>query len=87
MLSPSLLDSVAVGTLLFVRVTSSKFEHEPFVIVHRSVTLNPAVRPVTVVVREAVLVMDAPFAAPTIDHAPVPMPGRLPARVNVLVLH
>src|SRR5690606_39968564 len=30
-----------VGLALFVRTTSSKFEHVPFVIVHRNVTLAP----------------------------------------------
>ena len=75
------------GVALLVRVTSSKLAHEPFVIVHRNVTLVPAVRPVTVVVAELILVMTAPFAAPWMVQVPVPTTGVLPARVKVLFVH
>jgi hypothetical protein len=53
-----------VGSALFVSATSSKLEHEPFVIVQRNVTLDPAASPVTVVVGELMFVMTAPFAGP-----------------------
>ena len=70
-----------------VRTTSSKLEHEPLLIVHLRVTLVPAVRPVTVVVAELILVMTAPFAAPWMVQVPVPTTGVLPARVKVLFVH
>ena len=58
----------------------------PFVTVHLSVTLVPAVRPVTVLVGEpgVVIVTAVPL---TMLHDPVPTPGVLPARVNVSLLH
>ena len=70
-----------------VKTTSSKLVHDPFVIVHLNVTLNPAVSPVTVVVGELILVTTAPFAAPWIVQVPVPGPAALPARVKTAVLH
>ena len=48
-----------VGKALFVNTISSKLEHDPLVIVHLNVTLLPDVRPVIVVVGDAVLVMVA----------------------------
>ena len=65
--------------------TSDVLPHDPFVIVHRSVTLVPAVTPVTVVLNDAVLVIVAEPAS--IVHKPVPGAGAFPARVNVEVLH
>ena len=70
-----------------VSTTSSVLVHEPFVIVHRSVTLDPAFRPVTVDVAEEGVVTVAPFATPTILHAPVPVTGALPARVKFPLAH
>ena len=72
---------------MFVNTTSSKLIHEPLVMVHLSVTLNPALRPVTVVLCRFTLVMDAPFAEPCTDHVPLPTPGALPESVNVGLLH
>ena len=76
-----------VGDALLVSTTSSKLVHDPFVIVHLKVTLNPAVSPVIVVVGELMLVMVAPLAAPWIVQVPVPGAAAFPARVNVDVLH
>ena len=74
-----------VGKALFVNITSSKFEQLPLVMVHLKVTTLPALRPVTVVVGEVVLVM---VAAPDWTvHNPVPITAAFPARVKVLVLH
>ncbi len=70
-----------------VRTTSSKFEHVPFVIVHRRVTLAPAVSPVTVLPAEEGAVTTAPFAAPTTLQAPVPTSGALATRVKLAALH
>ena len=70
-----------------VKTTSSKVEHDPLAIVHLSVTLKPAVSPVTVVVGELILVIRAPFAAPWIVQVPVPGVAALPVRVKVDVLH
>src|SRR5690606_3807280 len=77
----------AVGGALLVSTTSSKVEHDPLAIVQRSVTLDPAVSPVTVVVGELILVITAPFAAPWNVQVPVPGPAALPARVKNDVLH
>ena len=79
--------AATVGKARLVSTTSSKLEHDPFPIVQRSVTLNPAVSPVTVVVAELLLVINAPLEAPCTVHVPVPTPGVFPPRVNVLVLH
>ena len=79
--------SAAVGGALLVSMTSSKLEQDPLAIVQRSVTLDPAFRPVTVVVAELILVITAPFAAPWTVQVPVPGPAALPARMNVEVLH
>ena len=76
-----------VGSALFVNTTSSKLVHEPLLIVHLNVTLKPALRPVTVVVGELILVMTAPFAAPWMVQVPVPGAAAFPARVKVDVLH
>ncbi len=69
-----------------VRTTSSKLEHVPFVIVHRSVTLEPAFNPVTVLVAEEGVVTVAPFAAPTMLQAPVPVTGTFAPRVKLTAL-
>ena len=61
--------------------------HVPLVIVHLSVTLNPAVKPVTPLVGEDGVVMTAPLAAPTMLHAPVPTVAVLPANVKLPLLH
>src|SRR5690606_27042835 len=76
-----------VGVALFVSVTSSKLEHEPFVIVQRSVTLWPGRSPFTWLVADPGASITAPFAGPIIVHAPVPVTGVLPARVNVPLSH
>ena len=67
-------------------VTSSvEAAHTPLEIVHRKVTLVPAVTAVTVVVGEEGSVM---LAIPlTMDQAPVPVSGVLAAMVNVELLH
>jgi hypothetical protein len=75
-----------VGVALLVSVTSSKLAHEPLVIVHLNVTLFPAVSPVTVLVSDEGVVMVAPFAAPMMLHAPVPVTGAFPASVKLAVL-
>jgi len=80
--------SATVGVALFVNVTSEVLAtHTPLDIVHLSVTLKPALSPVTVVLFKSALVMLAPFGAPTILHCPVPLAGTLPARVNEPLLH
>jgi hypothetical protein len=79
--------SAVVGSARLVNTTSSKLEHEPFEMVHRSVTLEPAESPVTVVVGELILVITAPLAAPWIVHVPVPTPGLFPASVKIAELH
>ena len=76
-----------VGDALLVSTTSSKLVHDPFVIVHLKVTLNPAVSPVIVVVGELMLVMVAPLSAPWIVQVPVPGPAALPASVKLELLH
>ena len=77
----------ATGAALLVSTTSSKVEHEPLAMVHRRVTLKPAVNPVTVVVGELMLVIEAPFAAPWIVQVPTPGPAVFPASVKIEVLH
>ncbi len=58
--------------------------HTPLEIVQRSVALDPAGTPVTVVVARAVLVI---VAVPvTTDQAPVPTVGTLPASVKFALL-
>ena len=79
--------AATVGNALFVRTTSSKLIQEPFVIVHRRVTLLPGSRFVTVVVGDVVLVIIALLAAPCIVQVPVPVTGVLAAMVNVPLLH
>ena len=59
----------------------------PLVIVHLKVTVFPAVRPVTVLVLEVGVVIVTPGLTPNTLHAPVPVLGLLPAKVNVVVLH
>ena len=72
-----------------VSVISSELVQAPFVTVHLKVTLDPAVSPVTVLVGDEGVVTTAPFAAPTIDHPPVAVPGEgaAAARVKFAVLH
>ena len=77
----------AVGVALFVSTTSSKLVHDPFVIVHLSVTLFPAVSPVTVLVADESVLTVAPLAAPMMLHAPVPVTAALAAKVKFGVLH
>jgi hypothetical protein len=72
---------------LFVKTTSSLDEHVPFVTVHLSVTEVPDVNPDIADVALAVVVIVAPFAAPTIVHKPLPTEGVLPAKVNEPLLH
>lgn len=73
-----------VAGALFVSTTSSNVEHEPLLIVHRNVTVDPTGTPVTVVVGDPVFVM---VAAPDCTvHNPVPSPAALAARVNVELL-
>ena len=80
--------SATVGLALFVKVTSEVLGAQtPFVIVHLSVTLNPALRPVTVVTGSKSSVIDAPFAAPTNVHWPDPLAGLFPAKVKLPLLH
>ena len=83
---PRLAASAVVGSALFVSTTSSSVEHDPLAIVHLNVTLDPALRPVTVVVARLMLVITAPFAAPCTVQVPVPGPAAFPARVKVDVL-
>src|ERR671922_10194 len=80
--------SATVGVALLVKVTSEVLAaHTPLDIVHLSVTLKPALRPVTVVLFKSALVIVAPFAAPTILHWPVPLAGTFPANVKLPLLH
>ena len=76
-----------VGVALLVSTTSSKLVQDPLVIVHLNVTLKPALRLVTVVVAELMLVITAPFAAPWMVQVPVPGAAAFHARVKVDVLH
>ena len=68
---------------------SSKVEPHtaPLLIVHRSVTLKPAVNPVTPLLLAVGVVIEAPLAAPMIVHNPVPGAAAFPARVNDPLLH
>ena len=78
---------VVVGGLAFVKITSSnEAVHGALEMVHLSVTLCPAAKPVTVEVGEESVVTMAPLAAPCILHAPVPFVGVLPASVKVPLL-
>jgi hypothetical protein len=61
--------------------------HTPLLIVHRSVTLDPAVKPVTPLVADVGVVITAPFAGPMMLHKPLPTEGVLPASVKLPVLH
>ena len=72
-----------------VSVTSSKLVQAPLVTVHLKVTLNPAVRPVTVLVSDVGVVMVAPFGTPTKVHSPVALTGEgvSAASVKFGVLH
>ena len=66
-------------------MSSIEAAQTPLDIVHLSVTLLPAITPVTVVVPDAGAVM---VAAPLImDQAPVPTVGLLAAMVKEAVLH
>jgi hypothetical protein len=80
--------SAVVGVALLVKVTSSKLGvHTPFEIVHLNVTLNPAVRPVTVLTSLDGVVITAPFAAPMMVHKPEPTAATFPDKVNAPLLH
>lgn len=72
----------ADGTLLLVTTTSSVvLEQVPLEIVHLNVALVPAGTPVTVVfLKLGVVIVPVPLI---LDHAPVPLVGLLPAKVNV----
>ena len=61
--------------------------HTPLLIVHRRVTLDPAVSPVTVLVADVGVVMTAPLEGPIMLHKPLPIEGVLPANVKLPVLH
>ncbi len=74
-----------VGTGLLVRITSSKLEHKPLVIVHRSVALLLTGTPSTLEFGAVGLAIVA-VPANTL-HTPVPVTGVLPANVNVPLLH
>jgi hypothetical protein len=75
-----------VGSSSFWIVTSSVEEaHTPLEMVQRRVTLLPAPTPVTVVVGDAGVVIDAD--PETMLHAPVPTAGALAAIVKEDVLH
>ena len=77
-----------MGVALLVRMTSSKLGvHTPFEIVHLSVTLNPAVSPVTVLTSLVGVVMAAPLAAPMIVHNPELIVAVFPAKVKFPELH
>src|SRR5688572_6575841 len=85
-LSPSLLDSVAVGLALLVSTTSSVVgAHEPLETVHLSVALLFTGTPVTEVLKEFTLVIVA--VPETTLHTPVPMPGLVALSVNVPFAH
>ena len=71
----------AVGVALFVNTTSSKLVQDPLVMVQRKVTVLPGINPVTALVGEEGVLTLAPFAAPIMDHAPVPVTAAFPARV------
>jgi len=80
--------SATVGLALFVNTTSSVLGvHTPLLIVQRNVTLFPAVNPLTALLFAEGVVMLAPFAAPTIVHAPLPAAGMFPASVKFPLLH
>jgi hypothetical protein len=83
-------DRLPVGKMRLVSTTSSILGVQtPLLIVHRNITLLPKVRPVTVLLLVVDDVIFAPFAAPTIVHAPEPVPttGTLPASVKLPLLH
>src|SRR3990172_677339 len=80
--------SASVGEALLVSTTSSLLAvHTPLLIVQRSVTLLPAVSPVTVLASSVSSVITAPLAAPTIVHNPLPDTAALPDRVKLPSLH
>jgi len=76
---------VVVGGVEFVKVMSSvDGVQPPLLIVHLNVTLDPAVTPVTCEVGDdGFEIVALPL---TTLHAPVPVVGALPARVNVPLL-
>jgi hypothetical protein len=76
----------AVGNALFVNNTSSVDDVQfPLLIVHRNVAVEPAAKPVTVVVGEdGVVIVTVPLI---IVHTPVPTVGVLPAIVKKPLLH
>jgi hypothetical protein len=81
--------TAALGVWLFVSTTSSALVHAPLVTVHLTVTVNPALSPVTVLVGDVLSVIVAPLAAPTIVHNPEAVPGAAGSAANVklAVLH
>jgi hypothetical protein len=84
-LTRSVPAAATVADAWFVSTTSSVEVHVPLVVVHRKVTLLPAVTPVTVVVADAAVVI---VAEPlTMLQAPVPVEAAVAAIVKVLLLH
>lgn len=76
----------SVGSAWLVSTASSTEAPQlPLLIVHRSVALVPASRPVTVDVADEGFVMNA--VPLTTDQTPVPMAGVLPAIVKLPLLH
>ena len=63
--------ALAVTGRTFVKTTSSEAVEQPVVTVHRSVTVLPAAKPVTVVVGSVGEVIVAPLEAPTNVQVPV----------------
>src|SRR5260221_97665 len=81
-------ERLPVGKMRLVSTTSSVLGvHTPLLTVQRNVTLFPAVNPLTALLLAAGVVMLAPFAAPTIVHAPLPAAGMFPASVKFPLLH
>jgi len=77
-------DVVGKASMIIV-MSSDELGQKPLLIVHLSVTLVPAVKPVIPVVDNVAVVI---VAAPLITlHIPVPVVGTLPASVAVVVLH
>ena len=84
MVCVELFVAVVGSELLFITTSSVEAAHTPFEIVHRSVTLEPIVKPVTPEVGEAGVVI---VAGGTITlQAPVPTVGVFPAKVAIVTL-
>ena len=74
-----------LGVWSLVSTTSSKVLQLPLVIVHLSVALLPAARPVTVLVsRVGVTIVTAPLNT---LHSPVPVVAAVPPNVKLPLLH